>query len=331
MNKQRKKVKIDWHQYGVLIVLIVLFAVMSLASDAFLTPKNLMNLIRQVAVIGVIAIGTTFVCLTGGIDISVGSVAALAGVVSAMCASPNGPLNWTDPTAAGTAWPFITCIIAAVLIGAICGFINGFFIAKIHMPPMIVTLAMMSIARGIALLITKGSPVHYLTNTYKAVAGSNMGIFPLLGVYYIVALAIAYLILNRSVFGRHIFAVGGNETAAQNAGINVVKTKIIVYTGAGIMAGLGGLLLASRLGSGAPTAAEGYEMDAIAAAVVGGVSLEGGVGTVSGALIGVLIMGVLSNGFTMLNVNSYIQDVVKGAIIIAAVAYDLSGKRKSGK
>ena len=183
MNKQRKKVKIDWHQYGVLIVLIVLFAVMSLASDAFLTPKNLMNLIRQVAVIGVIAIGTTFVCLTGGIDISVGSVAALAGVVSAMCASPNGPLNWTDPTAAGTAWPFITCIIAAVLIGAICGFINGFFIAKIHMPPMIVTLAMMSIARGIALLITKGSPVHYLTNTYKAVAGSNMGIFPLLGVY----------------------------------------------------------------------------------------------------------------------------------------------------
>ena len=331
MNEKEKKTSnLNFRNYGVLIVLVVLFVVMSLASPAFLTARNLMNLVRQVAVIGVIAIGTTFVCLTGGIDISVGSVAALAGVVSAMCASPNGPANWTDRLAEGEPWPFITCILAAVLVGAICGFLNGVLISKFKMPPMIVTLAMMSAARGFVLLITAGSPVHYLTDTYKKVAGGTIGSFPLLGIYYVIFLILAYIILNHTAFGRHIYAVGGNEVAAENAGISVTKTKIIVYTGAGIMAGIGGMLLASRLGSGAPTAAQGYEMDAIAAAVVGGVSLSGGVGSVFGSLIGVLIIGVLNNGFTMLNVNSYIQDIVKGVIIIAAVAYDLAGKRKSG-
>ncbi len=327
---QKEKRVINWRDYGVLIVLVVLLVVMSIASPDFLKLRNMMNLIRQVAIIGIISIGTTFVCLTGGIDVSVGSVAALAGVISAMCASPNGPQNWTDRTAEGSPLPFIVCILAAILVGAVCGFINGVLIAKVKMPPMIVTLAMMSAARGVVLLITGGSPVHYLTDTYKAMAGSTIGVFPLLGIYYIVALIIAYIILNRSVFGRHVYAIGGNESAAQNAGINVQRTKIIVYTGAGIMAALGGMLLASRLGSGAPTAAEGYEMDAISAVVVGGVSLSGGVGSIFGSLIGVLIIGVLSNGFTMLGVNSYIQDICKGVIIIIAVAYDLQGKRKSG-
>ena len=330
MKNNRRISSINWHNYGVVIVFVLLFVVMSVASPAFLTARNLMNLVRQVAVIGVIAIGTSFVCLTGGIDVSVGSVAALAGVISAMCASPNGPANWADRTAVGTPWPFITCILAAVLVGAVCGFINGFLTSKFKMPPMIVTLAMMSAARGISLLITEGSPVHYLTDTYKEIAGGTIGSFPYLGLYYIVALLIAYFLLRHTVFGRHISAVGGNELAAENAGINVVKVKIIVYTIAGVMAGLGGMLLASRLGSGAPTAASGYEMDAIAASVVGGVSLSGGVGSVFGSLMGVLIIGVLNNGFTMLNVNSYIQDICKGVIIVAAVAYDLSGKRKKG-
>ncbi len=316
-------------KYAIVLIFIVMFVGMTFLTDAFLHPRNLFNVVRQISVVGLIAIGVTMVIITTGIDLSSGSVLALAAVFAASLAQQPG---WHDAKYPGLVVPVIVPIVAALAIGVLCGAINGGLIARFKIPPFIATLGMMTVARGFA-LIYSNRPVSGLTDTYNFIGqGEIFKVIsipgqPLLGipipVIILAAVAIAaHIMLNNTRFGRHIYAVGGNEQAALISGLNVGRIKIGVYTIAGLLAGLAGLVLSSRVGSGQPGLGVGYELDAIAAAVIGGTSLSGGVGTIWGTIIGALIIGVLNNGLDLLNVSAYWQTIVKGSIIVVAVIID---------
>jgi inositol transport system permease protein len=280
-------------------------------------------------VVGLIAIGVTIVIITTGIDLSSGSVLALAAVVAASLAQQ---VDWHDAKYPGLVLPVIVPIVAALLIGAACGWINGALIAGFRIPPFIATLGMMTVARGFALLYSN-RPVSGLTDTYNYIGQGEifklipvpdqppMGIPIPIIILAVVAFA-AHVMLNNTRFGRHIYAIGGNEQAARISGLNIGRIKIGVYTIAGLLAGLAGLVLSSRIGSGQPGLGQGYELDAIASAVIGGTSLSGGIGTIWGTMVGALIIGVLNNGLDLLNVSAYWQTIVKGSIIVAAVIVD---------
>jgi inositol transport system permease protein len=316
-------------KYAIVIIFFAMFVGMSLLSDAFLHPRNLVNVIRQISVVGMIAIGVTMVIITTGIDLSSGSVLALAAVFAA---SLGQRPDWHDAKYPGMMLPVIVPILAALIIGVVCGVINGSLIARFKIPPFIATLGMMTVARGFALLYSD-RPVSGLTDTYNFIGqGEMFKIFPIpnqppLGIpipviiLAVVAIA-AHVMLNHTRFGRHIYAIGGNEQAALISGLNVGRIKIEVYAIAGLLAGLAGLVLSSRIGSGQPGLGVGYELDAIASAVIGGTSLSGGVGTIWGTIIGALIIGVLNNGLDLLNVSAYWQTIIKGSIIVAAVIID---------
>jgi inositol transport system permease protein len=316
-------------KYAIVIIFFAMFVGMSLLSDAFLHPRNLVNVIRQISVVGMIAIGVTMVIITTGIDLSSGSVLALAAVVAASLAQRPG---WHDAKYPGLMLPIVVPILAALAIGGVCGVINGSLIARFKIPAFIATLGMMTVARGFALLYSD-RPVSGLTDTYNFVGqGEIFKVFPVpnqppLGLPIpIIILAVvaisAHIMLNHTRFGRHIYAIGGNEQAALISGLNVGRIKIGVYAIAGLLAGLAGLVLSSRIGSGQPGLGVGYELDAIASAVIGGTSLSGGVGTIWGTIIGALIIGVLNNGLDLLNVSAYWQTIIKGSIIVAAVIID---------
>jgi ribose/xylose/arabinose/galactoside ABC-type transport system permease subunit len=315
---------------AIILALIALVIVMTvLRPTTFLTVNNIVSIIKQSSVQGVLAVGMTFVLLIGGIDLSVGSILAVSGLCAAICAAPGGlaqglgGYNATDVVE--NPLPLIVPIVVAILIGAIFGVFNGVVNAKGHVPAFIVTMGTMTIARGTALLITNGANQPYLTDEFKAIGkGSLFGIawLPYLVIIFIAIVIIAYFILNKTKFGRHIYAIGGNEVAANASGIKVDRIKIIVYIISGICCGISGLLLASRTSTGAPAAGEGYELDAIAACVLGGVSLNGGVGRVSMSVVGIIFIGCLSTGLDMVGVNPYWQKIVKGAIIILAVLFD---------
>jgi ribose/xylose/arabinose/galactoside ABC-type transport system permease subunit len=307
-------------------------------SPAFLTLSNALNVIRQVTIIGIVAIGTTFVLLSGGIDLSAGSIVALSGVLGAIFAAPGGISNWSEgfmhgqagmaeSLNASSALPIIVPILVALGVGALCGLINGFITAKGKVPPFIVTLGMMTIARGLALLASGGGTVPYVTDQYKSLGGSYIFGIPVLAFFFIAVLLIGYYVLYKTRFGRHVYAIGGNETAAHVSGLNVDRIKITVYVIAGTLAGLGGLLLSSRIACGSPVAGVGYELDAIAACVIGGTSTTGGTGKLLGTIVGVFIIGVMSNGLDMMGVSSYYQSIIKGMIIILAVYYDMRSKK----
>lgn len=316
-------------KYAIVFIFLAMFVGMWLLSDAFLQPRNLLNVVRQISVMGLIAIGVTMVIITTGIDLSSGSVAALAAVVAASLAQR---VDWDGAKYPGLELPVIVPILAALAVGALCGFINGDFIARFKIPPFIATLGMMTIARGFALIYSE-RPVSGLTDTYNFIGqGEILKILPIpdqppLGIPIpVIILAImaigAHVMLNNTRFGRYIYAIGGNEQAALISGLNVGRIKIGVYTIAGLLSGLAGLVLSSRIGSGQPGLAVGIELDAIAAAVIGGTSLSGGIGTIWGTIIGALIIGVLNNGLDLLNVSAYWQTIVKGSIIVAAVIID---------
>ena len=258
------------------------------------------------------------VIILGGIELSVGSVIALSGCISAMCV-----INWGLPEIVG--------FIAALLVGAIVGVFNGFVISMTDIPPFIVTLASMNITKGIALVITGGAPIRCMTDMYKFPGAGYVGPIPTPVVLMVIVYIIASFMINRTQLGRHMYAVGGNAQAAQFSGINVKKVKFIIYTYTGLMAGLAGLVTASRLYSGQPTAGDGAEMDAIAAVVVGGTSMSGGSGRLGGTLIGVLIIGVLNNGLNLMGVDSNWQYVVKGLVILLAVYVDWIRNKKAGR
>ena len=314
-------------KYAIVLIFIAMFVVMTFLTDAFLQPRNLVNVVRQISVVGLIAIGVTMVIITTGIDLSSGSVLALAAVFAASLAQQP---DWHDAKYPGLVVPVFVPIVAALAVGILCGAINGALIARFKIPPFIATLGMMTVARGFA-LIYSNRPVSGLTDTYNFIGqGEILKVIPVqppLGIPIpVIILALvaigAHIMLNSTRFGRHIYAIGGNEQAALISGLNVGRIKIGVYTIAGLLSGLAGLVLSSRIGSGQAGLAVGYELDAIASAVIGGTSLSGGIGTIWGTIIGALIIGVLNNGLDLLNVSAYWQTIVKGSIIVIAVIID---------
>lgn len=292
-----------------LIGFFILCIFFSVASQEFLSMSNLSNIIRQVSINGILAVGMTFVILTGGIDLSVGSVMALTGTIMA-----GMMINYGMPP--------IAAILIGMLLGAAIGFINGTFTAYAKIPGIIVTLAMMEMARGAALLYTGGYPLSGLPSSYSFIGqGYLFGVIPMPAVIMVIVFVIAYIILNHLPLGRYIYAIGGNEEAVRLSGIKVKKIKALVYVFSGITAGIAGVIMTSRLSSGQPMAGEGYELDAIAAAVLGGIAISGGRGHIFGTFLGALLLGVLSNGLNLLGVSPYVQRVLKGAIIIGAIYY----------
>jgi len=295
--------------YGIYIAFAVLIIVMAILSPVFLKPTNLLNILRQTSINGIIAIGMTLVILTGGIDLSVGSILALSAVIATSFAHP-GEHNIIVPLAAG------------LFVGLACGFVNGIIIAWNKIAPFIVTLAMMTIARGLALVYTNGRPVIDLSDTYNKIGSSYVIGVPFPVVIFILIILIGLFILKFTKFGRHIYATGGNEMAAKISGVNTKGVIIWVYSIAGLLSGLAGIVLSARVMSASPATGQGYELDAIAAVVIGGTKLTGGVGSIAGTIIGALIIGVMNNGLDLLNISSYWQLFAKGVIILLAVILD---------
>lgn len=306
---------------GIIIALFamcIFLVIFPTTRTTFMTPKNVFNILRQNASNLFLATGMTMVIILGGIDLSVGSVIALSGCVAAGCVVNLGLSE-------------VVGFLAAIAIGAVVGMFNGFVICKTDIPPFIVTLASMNITKGIALVYTQGAPIRCMTDTFKFPGAGYVGPIPTPVVLMVIVFIIAAMIVNRTKLGRHIYAVGGNAQAARFSGINVQKVKFIVYTYTGIMAGIAGVVVASRLYSGQPTAGDGAEMDAIAAVVVGGTSMSGGSGRLGGTLIGVLIIGVLNNGLNLMGVDSNWQYIVKGLVILLAVYVDFIRNKKAGR
>jgi len=296
------------HRFGLLLVILIVGLALSVSTDAFLSVANLTNVARQVSINGILAVGVTFVLLTAGVDLSLGSVVALSGVACATFAHPGEHAVFV-PIAVG------------LLTGAACGLLNGVLVTRGGVAPFIVTLGMMTIARGLALIFSGGRPVADMSNEMTALAGDIWGIpIPVL-CFAGVAIA-AWFFLQNFRLGRHIYAVGGNENAARAAGVPVERVKLFAYGLCGLLTGLAGVVLAARITTGQPNAGQAYELDAIAAVVIGGTSLAGGVGTITGTLLGVLLIGVINNGLDLMGVSSYYQAVIKGVIIVGAVWLD---------
>ena len=292
-------------RYNLLILLMVFIIIASALSPKFLTLKNFLNLIQQSSIPGMIAIGMTFVILVAGIDLSVGSIAALAGMVAAILIS--------------TGIPIPLAIFAALFVGAVLGFVNGFLSTKFNIPAFIATLAMMVSARGLALLLTNGKPVFGLPESFGVLGGGFIGVFPVSGLIWIALTIIAAVILKYTAFGRNLYAVGGNPESAHLSGIRVDRHLISVFVISGILSALAGIVLASWLTVGQPTAAKGAELNAIAAVVLGGTGLFGGTGGVLGTFAGVLLLSIITNIFNLLGLASYYQDIFMGLIIVLAL------------
>ena len=301
--------------YGMYIAFTILFVLLSIVSPAFLTSTNIINILRQISVIGTIAIGMTFVIATGGIDLSVGAIVGLSGVVS------------TSLVAGESGMPLILSIMAGLGVGIACGMFSGLFIAKLGVPEFIATLATMTIARGLCYVYTDGRPITGFRDDYKVVGKGSVGIIPIPVIIFLVIIAVGIVLLNLSKFGRHVLAVGGNEKAAIVSGIHVAGVKFSCYVLSGITSAIAGIILSSRIQTGQPVAGEGYELDAITAVVIGGASLSGGSGSIIGTVVGMLVIGVMTNGLDLLNVSSYYQEVIKGIIILIAVLSDRLKKR----
>ncbi|MFJ5761650.1 ribose ABC transporter permease RbsC [Neobacillus sp. NPDC093182] len=295
---------------GPLLGLIILVVIVSILNPSFLEPLNILNLLRQVAINALIAFGMTFVILTGGIDLSVGAILALSSALTA-----GMMVSGIDP---------ILAIIIGCILGGLMGMVNGLFITKGKMAPFIATLATMTIFRGLTLVYTGGNPITGLGDNYLFQLfgrGYFLGI-PVPAVTMVLTFVVLFIILHKTPFGRKTYAIGGNEKAALISGIKVPKVKIMIYSLSGMLAALAGAILTSRLNSAQPTAGTSYELDAIAAVVLGGTSLSGGKGRIFGTLIGALIIGTLNNGLNLLGVSSFYQMVVKGIVILIAVLLD---------
>ncbi|USK65127.1 ABC transporter permease [Peribacillus frigoritolerans] len=299
-----------WQKFGPLLALVLLFIVITVLNPSFMEPNNILNLLRQTSINALIAFGMTFIILTGGIDLSVGSILALSSALMA-----GMMVSGLDP---------VLAILVGILLGAIMGVINGILVSKGKMAPFIVTLATMTIFRGLTLVYTDGKPITGIGDSvmFQMLGrGYFLGV-PVPAVVMIIAFMILWFLLHKTSFGRKTYAIGGNERASRISGIKVDRVKVAIYGLAGTMAAIAGAILTSRLNSAQPTAGQSYEMDAIAAVVLGGTSLSGGKGRLFGTLVGVLIIGTLNNGMNLLGVSSFYQQVVKGAVILIAVLLD---------
>ncbi len=317
--------KFDIKKFQSLIALLLLCIVLSVLTDKFFTAENGLNVLRQVAVNACIATGMTLIVLTAGIDLSVGSVLALCGAVTAGLFKNGLEFVSADLYIGFTV---LGAIFGGLLLGALLGWFNGFTVTKFNVPPFVATLAMLTIARGFTMLYTKGHPISNLGKDFAFIgAGSFIGI-PIPVWVAVVVVAIAVFITQKTKLGRYIYAIGGNEQAAKLSGINIKKVKMTVYAIAGGLAAIGGIIVTARLDSAQPNAGVSYELDAIAAVVIGGTSLSGGKGSVWGTVMGAIIIGVLNNGLVLLNVSPFWQQVVKGGVILLAVIIDKIGEKK---
>lgn len=304
-----------YSKYGVFLILIIEFVIFSVANSSFLTPSNILSVGRQMSFTGIAAIGMTLVMLTGGIDISVGSMLAMAGVLCAKLSADLGMPLWV-------------AVIFTLLLGALFGLINGVSVTRFHIPALIATLATQTILKGIAYLITNAVPVKNLSDTYKFLGqGYLFGIVPVPLVITIALFVLAWWYLDKTYLGRRVYLAGGNEEAARLSGINTKLTITSTYVLSGIFAAIAGVLMAARLGSGQPSVGSGFEMDVITATVLGGISVNGGKGRVVNVFVGACIMGVLANGMTMMNINQYLQWIINGVVLLFAVT--MSNLRKS--
>ncbi|MBP9015523.1 MAG: ABC transporter permease [Candidatus Atribacteria bacterium] len=303
-----------WDRIGILLAFIVVCILFGILTPVFFNPLNILNVIRQVSIIGVIAVGMTFVILLGGIDLSVGSVVAFTGIIAA-----GFQVKWGGS--------LFLSIVIPLLIGGGIGFLNGFISTKGGLHPFIVTLGTMSIFRGATLLVAKGRPISGMSKSFRFIGAGMIGPIPFPVILFLGSVIIAAIILRRTVFGRYIYAIGGNQEAALLSGIRVDRYKISAFTILGFLSALSGLILTSRLNSGELVAGEGYELDVIASVVIGGTSMMGGEGGVYGTLIGALLIGVISNGLNLLGVQPYWQMIVRGSIIILAVLMDKMKRR----
>lgn len=300
-------------RYGIVLALIVLCLVLSFLSPYFLTVNNFFNVLLQASINLVVSIGMTFVITSAGIDLSVGSIVAVAGMVMA------------DTLARG--WGLPAAVFLALLVGTLCGWFNGTLITRLRLPPFIVTLGTMSILRGVALIYNEGKPIYGLAQKQLRVISGDLGPIPIPVIIALVAALLAHFVLRHTVIGEYTIAIGGNEETPRLSGINVGRYKVIIYSISGLMCGLAGVILTARLSAAEPIAGVMYELDAIAATVMGGTSLSGGEGTVFGTMIGALLMSVLRNGLNLLNIQSYYQQLIIGGVIVLAVAVDKLRKR----
>ena len=314
-----KKAKLSfanlYSTYGVFFILVIEFLIFSLASKSFLTLGNILSVGRQMSFTGIAAIGMTLVMLTGGIDISVGSMLAMAGVLCAKLSADVGLPLWI-------------AVVITLLIGALFGLINGAAVTRLHIPALIATLTTQTILKGIAYLLTNAVPVKNLSATYKFLGqGYIFGVIPVPLIITVALYVLAWWYLDKTYLGRRVYLSGGNEEAARLSGINTKWTITGTYVFSGVFAAIAGVLMAARLGSGQPSVGSGFEMDVITATVLGGISVNGGKGKVVNVFVGACIMGVLANGMTMLNINQYLQWIINGLVLLFAVT--MSNLRKS--
>ncbi len=301
--------------YSLYLAFFVIFIAFSLLNKNFLSVNNVLNIIVQSAIISIIAVGQTMVILTSGIDLSVGSIVGATGIAIGLL------------LVAGVSIP--VAVVLGVLMGAIIGLINGVIISYGRVPAFIATLGMMGIARGFGLALNEGKPVAGLPLAFEKIASASVFGIPSFVFYTLIIYVIMFILLERTKFGRHIYAIGGNRDAARLSGVKVKVVEMIVYLFSGLFSGLGAVLLTARLNYATPVAGNGYELDTIAAVVIGGTALSGGQGRIIGTLVGALILGILRNGLTILNVSSFFQQIIIGAVIIIAVFMDKLNEKKN--
>lgn len=312
--KQKRNVKALLSEYFIFVIFLVLVIALTCLKPSFIQPSNLVNILKQASINGILSFGMMFVIIAGGFDMSVGSTVAFAGILAAMMGQGQ--------------YPLFVPLIVALIAGLAVGIVNGVGVAVGDLPPFIMTLGTMTAVRGLALLISNGKPITGISAEYKAIAASSVFGVPMLAVFLVIVILICSFILAKTVYGRRVYACGGNLLAARVAGINTTKIRVSTFAIAGLLAGFCGFLMTSRVTIGQPTAAESYEMDAITACVVGGVSMSGGVGKPWGVVIGALLITVIANGLDILGVSSHWQKIVKGVIIVIAVLIDVKGKSK---
>ncbi len=293
---------------GVLGALVFMVVALSLATPYFRTTENLFSVFRNFSFVAILAIGETLVIITAGIDLSVGSILGLSGCLAAL--------------AMQAGWHDVAAVTAGLAAGTFLGLVNGLLVTTINLPPFIVTLGMLSIARGLAYVVTRGWPISGFSEEFMWLGQGTVWVVPVPVIIMLIFAALTALLLSHTVWGRQLYAIGGNEEAARLSGVHVSRVKVIAYVLSGFSAALTGILLMARLGVSQSVAGQGYELDAIAASVIGGTSLMGGEGTVSGVVIGAAVMGVLRNGLVLLGVSAFWQQVALGAVIILAVAVD---------
>jgi len=296
-------------KYGIALILILLTIIFAISSPVFFTIENLFNVLRQISMLGISAVGMIFVILTGGIDLSVGSLMSLTNVICAKLMVESG-------------LPPLLAISITLLISCLVGIVNAFFINEMDIPPLITTLGTMTIIRGLSYVLSGGRHIWGFPEGFKLLGQGHIGIIPIPVIIMFLIFIVGWIILYKTTYGRRIYGIGGNEEATRLSGINIKKIKYLVYMSCSLLTGLAGIIMLSRLNTGQPKIGGGYELEVVTAVVLGGVSIFGGVGKLSGVLFGVLIIGILSNGMILLNIMDYYQQIILGLVLLAAVGFD---------